>query len=483
MTQQIGRAYRKNRRMSILLFAVVILIAAMAIPLASGGSDKYYTLGYDAANTGALTICAGDTVDVTLKLSNKARSQTLGSADVTFPSSVVTALGTPTSSKGTVSLSGNKVSLRNLSLPAKTGFVTFTVGVRADTVGAAKKITAVVKQSNNFNDSGGDANLFKLQGSLPTLTVVNCVGTIEGTVWNDKNESGDRPAADAPFEPLQGGWQIAAYRVGATTPASTTTTLADGTYKLENVPLNKAYVVCEKQPAGDTLHTWGQTTPTAESTPCMTYGYQPNGIELPTFTASVTGKDFGNIETASLGCDEGKSTNPEFAVQSGAGDNCKTGTTSTDYVYEKWAEGTKQYAAFHPVAGNGLCDLGSTSSGTCTYFVQRVTWTFDTNQQPDPAGRSLKYDDVKDSSDGSGYEYEAMKFCKKDPRNGTEFGLPPLGSPSVVKTDVLPDGTRVIDDDPQTTCLITSTETAKPGGKIERTDYVFTAVDGRFASP
>ena len=481
MTQQIGRAYRKNRRTSILLVAAVILVAAMAIPLASGGDDKYYTLGFDAANTGALTICAGDTVAVTLKLSNKARTQTLGSADVTFPSSVVTAQGTPTATKGTVSRVGNKVSLRNLSLPAKTGFVTFTVSVSANTVGAAQKITAIVKQSNNFNDSGGDANKFELQGSFPTLTVVNCVGTIEGTVWNDKNENTSRPAADAPFEPLQEGWQIAAYKVGATTPASTATTLSDGTYKLENVPLNKEYVICETKPSTDS-RTWGQTTPVDPADPECAAG-EPNGIAIGLFTASLTGKDFGNIEVATLACGGTAQSNPEFTVQSGAGDNCKSGTTSTDYVYEKWTEGTQQYAAFHPVAGNGLCDLGSSTAGACTYFVQRVTWTFDTNQQPDPAGRSLKYDDVKDSTTGSGYEYEAMDFCKKDPRDGTDFGLPPLGAPDAVKTNVLPDGTRAIDGDPQTTCLITSTETAKPGGKIERVDYVFTAVDGRFASP
>ena len=135
------------------------------------------------------------------------------------------------------------------------------------------------------------------------------------------------------------------------------------------------------------------------------------------------------------------------------------------------------------MTGVGLCDLGSTSSGTCTYFVQRVAWTFDTTQQPDPAGRSLKYDDKKDSTTVSGYEYEAMKFCPRTRGTAPTSVCRRLGSPSAVKTDVLPDGTRAIDGDLQTTCLITSTETAKPGGKIERTDYVFTAVDGRFASP
>ena len=152
---------------------------------------------------------------------------------------------------------------------------------------------------------------------------MNCVGTIEGMVWNDKNENTSRSAADAPFEPLQGGWQIAAYKVGATTPAATTTTLSDGTYKLENVPLNKTYVVCETKPSGDT-RTWGQTTPPGPTDPECANG-EPNGIDIGLFTASVTGKDFGNIETATLGCNQTANSNPDFTIQSGEDNgNCSS---------------------------------------------------------------------------------------------------------------------------------------------------------------
>lgn len=481
MTQQIGRAYRKNRRVSILLAGLVVLVAVVAIPLASGAADKTYTLA-----PAAQAVCTGGSATVSLSLTNTAKTVSLGSADITIPGTVqVTGV---TAKKGTTTLpsssayaSGNKISLRNLSL-AKNGVVTLTVGVSVPgQANSTNAITAIVKQSNDFNDSNGGANVFSNPSTWPTLQVKNCFGTIEGKVWNDKNESRTRPVADEAFEPLQEDWQIKLYEVGSTTTLkASVTTNALGAYKIENVPLGKAYVVCEEKPSGDS-HEWGQTTPTAETAACVANGHEPNGIELGTFTASVIDKDFGNVETASLGCNEQASSNPEFAVQSGDGDNCKDGTSSTDYVYEKWSEGTQQYAAFHPVTGDGACELGSTTPGSCTYFVQRVVWTFTTDQQPDPAGRSLKYDDVRDQTDG--YQYEAMKFCKQDPRDGTDFGLPPLGTPAAVAEDVLPDGTREIDGDLHSTCLITSTESADTEGTITRTDFVFTAVDGRFASP
>ena len=497
MTQQIGSAYRKNRRLSwLLVAAAMVAIAAIAIPIASGAPDKNYTLAYAVATQSApspsltrtplCTSTAGQ--QVTLYLTNTAKSASLGSAEIAFPAYATGAIAfkkvTPTSAEAAVTGSNlaynpttDKLMLQSLGL-GKYGSVRVVVNVNPASP-TSNTITAVVKQSNQFNDSSGTANLFS-DPAFPTLTVQDCFGTISGKVWNDQNENKARDA----FEDLQSDWAVTLLKKtnGSYGPSGLTPTFdADGIYTFAQVPLGSDYVVCERATGPDGTKKWSQTTPT-NYTGCPAAG-EENGWEIAPFNETVTGKDFGNVEIASLTCGGTANSNPEFAVQVGSSTNCKTGSVTREYVYEKWTENGQQVAAFHPVAGDNACNLNG-ATGSCTYFVAKVTWMFGTNQQPDLAGRSLKYDDKKDSTPNAGYQYEPMLFCKKDPRTpGSEFDLESLGSPSDVRTNVLPNGFRSIDNDPQTSCLITSTESTGPDGPVQRTDYVFTAVDGRFASP
>jgi hypothetical protein len=482
MTQHVKTAYRRHRKRTWgIAFVVTVAAAGVAIPIASGAPDKPYTLAYSTAPTGSRTFCTGTSYSVVLRLSNKAKTQTLGSANITFPSfvsvtsSAITG-GTP-SPPATAEIAGQTVKLRNLSLPAKNGYADVTVSGSAWLAGGPTSLAAIVKQSNDFNDTGGDANLFDLQGTLPTITVEDCTTSIEGFVWNDRDENTALGAVGA--EPRLEGWTVNVWDVGSasTSPAGSDTTDGDGSYKVEGLG-TRSYVVCVQKPATET-RSWGQTTPTTPQTQCSG-AQEPNGIATGTLTASLTGRNFGLVETVSLGCGGSASSNSELSVQAGSGDNCKTGTSSLEYVYEKWTEGTSQYAAFHPVGTDGACDLSATTAGSCTYFVQKVIWSFSTNQQPDPADRSLKYDDKRDPTDG--YEFEAMKYCKKDPRNGTDFGLPTLGAPATVASEILPDGVRN-DGDAHTSCLITSTESANASGGITRVDFAFTTVDGRMLTP
>ncbi len=507
MTQQIGRAYRRNRRRSWLLIAAVVAIAAAAIPIASGAAEKTYTLGFDTQTLSAQTksVCTGDTTVVDVYLTNTAKSASLGAARITAPTygKVTSASknGTALPASDVTGLGTNVVTVQNMGL-AKNAYVKLTVEVTPTNAGPST-VSAIVKQSNEFNDSSGAANLFSNPATWPTLQAVDCVGTISGKVWNDQNES---KVKDVPFEAAQFGtdtspdspaWTITLYKKGTgggytAMPLSQTLTLTGstgGAYTFSGVPLNNSYIVCVTKPSN--ASTWIQSIPTTAVATCSTG--EPNGwggdvgtnaSGLAPFTQNQVGKDFGNaLSTTVLTCGGAANTNPDFSVEGGtsASGNCKTGTDvlpSAEYVYEKWTENGIQYASFHPVTGDGVCPLTSTTAGTCTYFVQKLSWEFDTNAQPDPANRALRYDDKKNAS--GLYEFEAMKYCKKDPRaTGSELALAPLGTPANVATTYLPDGGRA-DGDAQSSCLITSTEsTTDTAGKIRRVDYVLTAVDGR----
>ncbi len=254
----------------------------MAIPIASGGVRQVLHARLRlAASTGDTDpVCVGDNaVDVTLKLSNKAKTQTLGSADITLPGSSSRRSAPATASKGTVSRA-TRCQLRNLNLPAKTGFGDLhRHGERHRRRRRSQTIAAIVKQSNEFNDSGGDANLFTLLpgAKLPTLTVEDCYGTIEGTVWQDTNERRDAGRL-GPIEPGQGvqGLPVregrSSYDLVQDVGQHNGTT---GAYKFEKVRLNREYLVCERDPAGST---WSQTD--ADRAPhdaVRDVGNEPNG--------------------------------------------------------------------------------------------------------------------------------------------------------------------------------------------------------------
>jgi hypothetical protein len=491
MTQQVRSAYRKHRKRTwgFALLAVALLAVVM-IPIAAGAPDKTYTLLYPAAgavtpagvtgSTTSQTLCADNSYTVKLELKNTAKTVSLGSANISFPTSV-TLTGTPTVTGGSTAQSasrtGNLVRLRDLVLP-KFGVATVTVTLDAGAADTGQSITAVVKQSNDFNDTGGDANLFS-NPDFPTIVIDPCAVTISGTVFNDKNENGAPDSAS--FETRQ-AWNISLYKkntLGTYDPADSTT--SDGTTGLYSftVSKNKDYVVCETAPSGS----WVQTVPSTTPSPCATGSQEPNGWSLTNVTANQSNKDFGNLATTVLQCGETASGNTQYTVKAGSDSNCKTGTSSVDYIYEKWTEGTDQFAAFHPALSGATCNVASTTPQTCTYFVMKVTWSFGTDLQPDPANRSLKYDDFKPA--GGTFSYEPMRYCQVDPRvSGSELDLQPnLGTPAVVKATILPDDVPArTDGDPQTSCLITSTESVGPTG-ISRVDYVFTAIDGRMLTP
>ena len=481
MTKQIERAYRSNRRRSwVLIAAVVALAAAIAVPIASGAADKNYTLLFPspatspaakAATSTNQTLCAGSAYSVSVTLKNTAKTVSLGSANITFPTNV-TLSGSPTVVSDTAgftlpaaanaTLTGNLVKLRELSLP-KGKQLKLTVSLTSASAPAASAaFAAIVKQSNDFNDSGGGANTFD-PAAMPTVTVASCVATIKGQIWNDSNESGAKDS----FESLQRPGSAAPNNVSVvlfengvqvpttTPPAGTGVGLSydDSGYTFSNVPTGRNYVVCEVAGTG----TWKQTTGSSQGA-CGSA--LPNGWAI-TLNGDEVGKNFGNANAVAVNCADAGSLSPPPVVSGGTrytvkiSGGCKNGS----FVLEAYAPDTVQRVAnFHPVGSGPLTKI---------YVIEKMEWSFTGTGQPDPAGRSLKYDD----DPSNGINPVPMQYCVKDPRGADPWTL--VGD---LTTGILPgiDGT-------ETSCLLTSTE--KADGTYRREDWIFSSVDGYRLGP
>ncbi len=468
MTKQIERAYRRNRRTSWLLVAAVVVIAAIAIPLASGAPEKNYTLGFDTA-TQVLTksVCSGTTTTVDVYLKNIAKSASLGSAQVTVPAGLtikaITKNGTALPASSVSGLDSANVTMNDLGL-AKNEYVTLTVTASNS---ASGPISAIVKQANNFNDSGGGANLFSDPTDPTTLTVAVCA-TIKGQIWNDSNEDGNKDSFENTLRPTN-GFSVALYREEGASYVSTgiPPTYDGGTYSgytFSNVPTGPTYVVCEAATTG----TWKQTTGATQSacgTPLtMGFSFALNG--------NVTGKNFGNAKTVTINCENTSSLSPAPIVTTEtrytvkvSGNTCKNGV----FVLEAYApDATLRVANFHPVG----------DPAGAIYLIEKMEWNFGGTAQPGevtPTDRSLKYDDDPNADPG----LEPMPYCLKDPRaNASGVVADPWSL--VTTTDVLPGGA--------TSCLMTTTERA--GGipvtdppQFRREDWIFSSVDGYRLGP
>lgn len=470
--------------------------AAIAIPLASG-ADKPYTLEISsivpAAKSVAApvhTLCAGQEYTITLKLSNKTNSQSLGSADVAFPGQRVlnasNAIVPPLSAlpsnsvvdvdESSASFVGgngastrtfaattapNLLRLRQLELPRKTGFVTVAVTVTASAAPSGPaRITAVVKQANDFNDSGGEANLFNLSGQLPELKVENCLATIKGQIWNDQDENGTKGSFESLQRPTDSvdpvGVSLFVRNGSVYDPSGIAPVYAASGYTF-TVPTGRDYVVCEtssstwKQTTGDDLSSLSPASPCSSSL--------PKGYAMSNLSGDVTGKDFGNANVVSVDCDEPSTLRQEIFVASTGtrytvqikSDTCKSGA----FVLEAYApDSSIRVANFHPVNGGG---------GTI-FVVEKMEWSYLGLDQPDPANRRLNYDD--DLTDS--YPKRAMPYCLLDPRvDGSDFDLE-------VTTGVLPTGATPA----HSSCLISTSESADTSTGGKRVDFAYSSLDG-----
>ena len=128
---------------------------------------------------------------------------------------------------------------------------------------SAQAITARVKQSNDFSDSGSnpDANAFQ-NPTFPTMPLQVCTATITGRVYHDRDQSGafavnpSSPTSDIAKQ----GWTVTLQRkTGATTYANVDSDSSDanGMYSVDRPDRQRLPAVRHCTNAPDSSSSWG----------------------------------------------------------------------------------------------------------------------------------------------------------------------------------------------------------------------------------
>jgi hypothetical protein len=189
MTQHVRKGYGNHRRG---FWAAVVVLAAVCAavvtPFATGAPPKHYTL---TAPPDSLCFTGpGQPQSFDLTLTNQARNNTLGSANITAPPNFISlTAGTLLNAPAGSMLDGNTIKLRNLALATQGDAITVSVSATIESTGTGEWVS-VVKQSNDFADAPGPGNLFALQpdSSPPLLTVAACqYAFTQGPVDAQKN--------------------------------------------------------------------------------------------------------------------------------------------------------------------------------------------------------------------------------------------------------------------------------------------------------
>ena len=481
MTQHVRAGYRNHRKATWALALVLIgVIAAVVIPIASGAADKTYTMQFPTSGavtptpptTGSSTsqqnLCSNSSyTSVKVEISNTAKSVSLGSSDVTFPNNVtVTGVsGTVTGAAGATTAIGgaNDVLIQSLSLPTGSK-ATFSVSLTTGAVGGPSALSAVTKQSNNFNDSGQNpnTNTFSQPNSFPKLNVQDCTATISGKVYLDRNTSGGfntsgSPSSDVP----KAGWTATLFKKTGTstyTQVGTDTTDSNGDYSFQAQIAND-YRVCASAPTGnnsDNNTAWGLLQPTGNSDcgPLSSgSGSTSAGWNFSLSASGATGKDFGVVPVISgFGKDDTATTSDgDYSVTAGSS------TTKPDdlYVQQDWTDAGRAYFSFSPLTP---C---TTNCGQI-YLLETLTGTVDQSALSGTQAR-LFYDD------SAPYDtFVEMPYCVNDPRPA-DWGT---GGTGIITTDILPSGTK--------SCIVTGHQEIVGGAtpKVDFTYLVYTTFDG-----
>jgi hypothetical protein len=449
----------------------MVAIAAVVIPIASGAADKTYTLLFPTAGAvtpappvsgteNSQTLCLGSAYSaVKVVIKNTAKSSQLGSADVTFPANV--ALSSASSSTGSSSRSGNVVSLRQLSLP-KGNTVTITVGLTASTA-LTQPITARVKQSNDFSDSGSnpDANAFS-DPIFPTITVQACTATITGRVYHDRDQSGSfaiNPSSPTSDIAKQGWTVTLQQKTGANSYANvdTGTSDANGMYSVSG-QIGKDFRLCVIAPSPDSSSSWGVRAVAGVTRVDGCAPISPTsdpakaGLSVLNLSgAGATGQDFAVVPITTPNFGAGDTATDGSYVVAAAGNTTKA---DQHYVQETWTDNGHPYFVFAPI---NAC----TGCAGQIYLLEQLSGTVLQSNLGPTHQVQLVYDDTEPFQ-----TFVPMPYCLQDPRVGAN----PL---TLLTSDVLPaDATSCIVEGHQ----IVSGTVANPS--VDFTFFVYTSYDG-----
>jgi len=452
MTEHVRRNYRNHRKVTWgIVIALMVAIAAVVIPIASGAADKNYTLLFPSSaavtpappvggSTTSQTLCSNSDYTVKVAITNTAKTVQLGSADVTFPANVtLSGASLPAGSPAAwqISRNGNVVSLRQLSLP-KGNTVTIVAALHsAGSASAGQSIIAKVKQSNDFNDTGGDANTFS-NPTFPTISVQLCNATITGRVYHDRDQSGSfainpsSPTSDI----LKQGWTVTLQKqTGANSYSTvdTDTSDANGMYSVEGA-IGSNFRLCVTPNATDSSTSWGVRG--------------VSGVTLVDGCAAsdaLKGLSVTNLPSA------GK-TNQDFAVVPITTPNFGPGSTATDgdyvvtaagtggkdpahYVQETWTANGHPYFVFAPI---NAC----TGCPGKLYLLEHLSGSMLQSDLGPTHQVQLVYDDTEPFQ-----TFVSMPYCLQDPR-GTGNSLLTSGVLPADATSCIVEGhQKVVDGD------------------------------------
>ena len=482
MTKHVRSSYRRHRRFTWgLATALVLAVAAVAIPIATGAPDKTYKLEFPSTapvtpvvlppGTALSQNLCTDTAYTSVKLtiSNTSANAQLGSANVTFPSTRVALTGSasfvggPPNNSATITRSGNIVSLRNLSLPKRTGTATFSVVLNTDGKSpGTSAITAQVKQSNDFSDSGQnpDANAFD-NPTFPQISLQTCNATIRGLVYHDRDQSGafatnaDSPTSDV----IKPGWTVTLFRqTGATyTNVDSAISAANGTYEVEG-PAGSNYRVCvTAQTPPDSLSAWAvRSTPgvtlTTGCTDITASSPDSRGLSVLNLPAAgVIDQNFAVVPVTVFDFDGGDTAGSGNYVVTAGGDSTKL---AQHYVQETWTSNGRPFFVFAPInACTGCGDI---------FLLEHLQGTIAQSALGPTKQVSLVYDDTEPFTN-----FQPMPYCLQDPRGANPEDL--------LTEDVLPDGA--------TSCIVEGHQTVDGDGTpgnafVDFEFFVYSSYDG-----
>ena len=460
MTLLVRSSYRKHRGVTWGLgIALVLAIAVIASPIASGASEKTFKLALSSP------ACVGGSTTVTV--SNTAKTQTLGSVQIYFPANSVASStrGTVVGSATSPYYSGTRdiITIDNLNL-AKGSSSSFVVTFKAGS--HSGEVSATGKQSNTFNDTQGGANLFERDPDFawPQLAMVTC-GTVQGRVYHDRNADSIFTFGTGAFDDadVPKAWTVEVYTKTAgsypSTPSTTTTSSATtGAYSL-SLPFGQDYKLCVKAAGADASSPWGVQSPTGSVacgpvSPSSAPPATSPGYELTSLALNQANKDFVVV--------------PVTGILFGAGDTSTVGGYTVDgasnstkpdarYTQETWVDedGNTNFR-FAPVTPCAL-PLNCTQK---LYLLE--TLTAEVAMASIDGQISLRYDDVAPFTDAG---LRPMPYCLIDPRQSggalaTSGVIPPGASP------------------PHTSCIVEGSQLVIAGSKVRATYRVYTAIDG-----
>jgi hypothetical protein len=465
MTEQVRTTYRSHRRTTwVLMIAFAAVLAAVAIPFASGQSGKTFTLSVSPSATCASPASAVVTVK------NTTSPQTLGSIEIYFPPNTVASVPAPAnaelrSNTTSSAQSQNKdiVAINDFNVASgasKQVTVNFKAGVSFNTT-----ITAVAKQSNRFSDSSGSANIFDISGGFPTLKIVTCV-TVSGRVYQDRNLDNTFTTGQGAFlnSDVPKAWNVQLYGkdVGAATYALVQSAISasDGSYTFSQVPTGSDYKVCVTARGTDSSSKWGLQSPTG-NTDCAAIssgGPLTAANRLPSLGANAVNQDFQVVPVVGpFGAGDSSTVSSTSGTYQVIGAT-NTGSKPDDfYVQDTWVDSQGQTNfRFSPV---NVCTQNCPAGKI--YLLEVLTADITLSSL---GGKQvlLRYDDAPPFLDG---DLKPMPYCSIDPRSNP---TPPF---TLATSGVLPGS--------DTSCIVEASQNVVAGGGSVHTVYkVYTSYDG-----